>query len=298
MSDKDNTTNVPQADAEAPQIAAANAGSVSSAGATATNINQIDVRVILQAPRSGGGQRAPRREPAPQATTPSRGASSPTGGQAARGNGIASAASRAPTSSTSSLEASGGHHNIGHVNGDERHILTDRDGSTVVIIRDSDTGDTRLTFDDTRARFTTRSDEAGFEGQRRLPNGYGGIRNVQMDVSPSATFNSATIYCQDNVSPLSFSQWGLPTFDRDTTTTTNQRVGQLTVREVQEFTQRNPELGAELRGMRFRDGTPVVVTEADGRDLTAAALNQLTPPRVQACPAGRDDEYVGVVPRR
>jgi hypothetical protein len=111
-----------------------------------------------------------------------------------------------------------------------------------------------------------------------------------MEVSEGKLFDGASIHCADDVPILSWRG-----IDLDTASTTNRRAGELTAREVQEFMRRNPELGAELRGMRFSDGRPVPVTEVAGQTLTAGALNQLKAPPTVACPAGKDDEYIGRV---
>ena len=288
MTDKEQGTSAPETPSATTAVAGAQASNQSETYVT-VNVSLEEIGRTLS-PRGS----APRSERKPPSSKPSRGASGPTAVQTPKGPTVMSAAvGRAPISSEGILEASGGHHYIDHINGDERHTLIDKDGSKIVVVRDSDTGHTKLTFDDTKVRFTTESDEPGFIGQRRLPKGYGGIRNVQMEVSASDTFSSAKIYCSDNVPALS---WG--GIDFDSTTTSNNDVGKLTVREIKEFTNRNPELGAELRSMRFTTGAPVIVTEADGRSISAAALNQLSPPAVQACPTGRDDDYKGIVAKR
>jgi hypothetical protein len=194
-----------------------------------------------------------------------------------------------PTAATS-LTASGGHHYIDNYNGNERHTLIDSDGSSVVVISNRETADTTLHFKDRAAEFTTNSEKAGFSGYREVPYGFGGTKPYRMEVSEGKLFDGASIHCADDVPILSWRG-----IDLDTASTTNRRAGELTAREVQEFMRRNPELGAELRGMRFSDGRPVPVTEVAGQTLTAGALNQLKAPPTVACPAGKDDEYIGRV---
>lgn len=168
------------------------------------------------------------------------------------------------------------HHQDYH-HGKERHTLTDRDGSTVTVVRSAESSDYTVTFDDKDAKFTTDSDKSGFKGTRRVPYGYGGVKSFAMEASAESTFTRATLTCQDNVSPL----W----LDGDTLTTSNKMIDTTTVREIQDFLKRNPQLAAELKKMN------VPVTEVAGESQTVTDLGKFDP-KVKACPRGRDDEYV------
>jgi hypothetical protein len=171
--------------------------------------------------------------------------------------------------------------------GKERHTLTDRDGSTVTVVRDAENSNYRVTFDDKKAKFVTTSDEPGFTGTRRVPYGYGGVKSFKMEASTGSTFHGATLYCQDDVAPVRLVGI-LPTIDLDTITTNNKVIDTTTVQEIRSFLKRNPELGAELAKMN------VPVTEVAGESQTVRDLGRFDP-KIQACPRGKNDEYI--VPR-